>query len=182
MHEICLIRIKEQVGEKWSTVCTHRNANCWKTRPRNKTNMLSIKKSSMLISVSERHSIQRNLPSHCTYVINYSYISILVVNIASIRLSLDVTYQSFTHSLTYPTFLLYQHDLVILVVNIASILLTWYYISIIHSLIDVHNIRTVPKWFSYRCNKYSIHHSLTHKLYLIFVVYIYGLLFPSFFL
>jgi hypothetical protein len=28
MYEICLIRIKEQVGEKRSTVCTHRYADC----------------------------------------------------------------------------------------------------------------------------------------------------------
>jgi hypothetical protein len=136
MHEVWLIRIKEQVGEKRSTVCTHRNAICWKTRPRNKTNMLSIKTSSMLISVSERHSIQRNLPSHCTYVINYSY-----------------SYPCSEYSINQS--------------------LTWCYIPIIHSLIDIPNIITVPTWFSYPCSEYSINiahlmlhtnHSLTHRL------------------
>ena len=28
LYEVCLIRIKEQVGEKSSTVCTHRYADC----------------------------------------------------------------------------------------------------------------------------------------------------------
>jgi hypothetical protein len=28
MYEICLIRVKEQVGERRSTVCTHRYADC----------------------------------------------------------------------------------------------------------------------------------------------------------
>ena len=28
LYEICLIRIKEQVGEKSSIVCTHRYADC----------------------------------------------------------------------------------------------------------------------------------------------------------
>jgi hypothetical protein len=36
LYEVCLIRIKEQVGEKRSTVCTHRSVE-------NITNMLSIK-------------------------------------------------------------------------------------------------------------------------------------------
>jgi hypothetical protein len=40
-------------------------------------------------------------------------------------------------------------------VNIASILLTWCYIPIIHSLIDLPNILTVPTWFSYPCSEYS---------------------------
>jgi len=26
-------QLKEQVGQKWSTVGTHRNVDCWKTRP-----------------------------------------------------------------------------------------------------------------------------------------------------
>ena len=146
---------------------------CWKTRPRNITNMLSIKKSSMLISVSERHSIQRNLPSHCAYVINYSYsypCSEYSINTAHLIL------QNNHHSLIdLPNILLYIHGLVILVVNIASILLTWCYIPIIHSLIDLPNILTVPTctWFSYRCSEYSINtahlmlhtnHSVTHRL------------------
>jgi hypothetical protein len=28
LYEVCLIRIKEEVGEKRSTVCTHRYADC----------------------------------------------------------------------------------------------------------------------------------------------------------
>ena len=79
------------------------------------------------------------------------------------------------HSLiqTYSTFLLYLHGLVILVVNIAPILLTWCYIPIIHSLIDLPNILTVPTWFSYPCSEHSTNtahlmlhtnHSLTHRL------------------
>ena len=28
LYEVCLIQIKEQVGEKRSTVCTHRHADC----------------------------------------------------------------------------------------------------------------------------------------------------------
>ena len=28
MYEVCLIRIREQVGEKRSTACTHRYADC----------------------------------------------------------------------------------------------------------------------------------------------------------
>ena len=28
LYEVCLIRIKEQVGEKRSTVCTHKYADC----------------------------------------------------------------------------------------------------------------------------------------------------------
>jgi hypothetical protein len=28
LYEVCLIRIKEQVGERRSTVCTHRYADC----------------------------------------------------------------------------------------------------------------------------------------------------------
>jgi hypothetical protein len=55
LYEVCLIRIKEQVGEKRNTVCTHRYAECLLTNTLpNITNMLSIKNSSMLmISVSE---------------------------------------------------------------------------------------------------------------------------------
>jgi hypothetical protein len=110
---------------------------CWKTRPRNITNMLSNKKSSMLIiSVSERHSILRNLLSHCTYVINYSY-----------------SYPCSEYSINQS--------------------LTWCYIPIIHSLIALPYILTVPTRFSYPCSEYSINtahlmlhtnHSLTHSL------------------
>jgi hypothetical protein len=50
LYEVCLIRIKEQVNENRSTVCTHWNPTvCCKTRPSNKANMLSIKNSSMLM-------------------------------------------------------------------------------------------------------------------------------------
>jgi hypothetical protein len=89
------------------------------------------------------------------------------------------------HSLTqtYPTFLLYLHGLVILVVNIAPILLTWCYIPIIHSLIDLPNVLTVPTWFSYPCSEHSINithlmlhtnHSLT-QTYSTFLLYLHGL-------
>jgi len=54
-YEVCLIRIKEQVGEKRSAICTHRYADC----PPNIPNMLSIKNSSMLmISVSENFLVE----------------------------------------------------------------------------------------------------------------------------
>jgi hypothetical protein len=44
IHEVCCIRIKEQVGEKRSTGGTHENADRDKTPPPNITIMLSIKK------------------------------------------------------------------------------------------------------------------------------------------
>lgn len=43
MHEICLIRIKEEVGEKRSTVGTHGNDDYVLTCPPSITNVLSIK-------------------------------------------------------------------------------------------------------------------------------------------
>ena len=60
LYEVCLIRIKEQVGEKRSTVGAHRYADyLLKTRPPNIANMLSIKNSSMLkISVSENFLVE----------------------------------------------------------------------------------------------------------------------------
>jgi hypothetical protein len=51
LYEVCLIRIKEHVGEKRSTVCAHRYADCLL---KNITNMLSMKNASILmISVSK---------------------------------------------------------------------------------------------------------------------------------
>jgi hypothetical protein len=44
--------------------------------------------------------------------------------------------------------------------------LTWCYIPIIHSLIDLPNILTVPTRFSYRCSEYSINtaHLMLHTM------------------
>ena len=59
----CLIRIKEQVGEK-STVCTHRYAGCLLKNTSTKDNkyMLSINNSSMLmILVSENFLVESEL-------------------------------------------------------------------------------------------------------------------------
>ena len=47
LHEVCLIRIKKQVGEKRGKVCTHGNV-CWK----HNKNVLNLN-SSILMSVSE---------------------------------------------------------------------------------------------------------------------------------
>jgi len=60
MYAVCLIGMKEQVGEKRSTVCAHRYADCLlKYRPPNIANMLSIKNSSMLmLSVSENFWVE----------------------------------------------------------------------------------------------------------------------------
>ena len=53
LYEVCLVRIKEQVHKKGSTVATHRNTDL-KKRPPNITNMLSIKKLNYYDDISFR--------------------------------------------------------------------------------------------------------------------------------
>ena len=55
MYEVCLIRIKEQVGEKRNTVYTHRYADC----PPKITNMLSIKQLEHVDDISFRELFSR---------------------------------------------------------------------------------------------------------------------------
>jgi hypothetical protein len=59
LYEICLIRIKEHVGEKRGTVCAHRYADCLL---KNIANMLSMKNASILmISVSKNWRLKMKL-------------------------------------------------------------------------------------------------------------------------
>jgi hypothetical protein len=61
MHEVCLIRIKEQVGEKRSTVCTHRYADCLLKNTSTKDNKyVVIKKIEHVDDISFRELSGRN--------------------------------------------------------------------------------------------------------------------------
>jgi hypothetical protein len=50
-HKVCLLWLKEEIIEKWSSFCPHRNADCLlkKTQPLSKTTMLSINNSNILM-------------------------------------------------------------------------------------------------------------------------------------
>jgi hypothetical protein len=54
MYEVlvCLIRIKEEVGEKKSTVCTHRYADCLLKNTSTKDNKYVVNQESSMLMIS----------------------------------------------------------------------------------------------------------------------------------
>jgi hypothetical protein len=60
LYEVCLIRIKEQVGEKKSKVCTHKYSECILKNTSNKYNKYVVNEHSsmLMISVSENFLVE----------------------------------------------------------------------------------------------------------------------------
>jgi len=54
MYEICLVRIKEQVGEEGITVCTHRYADCLLKNTSTKDNKYIVNKKIEHVDISFR--------------------------------------------------------------------------------------------------------------------------------